>query len=136
VLVRPFQRRARGVSLQVEPLEASRGGKVRVSVAIQSSDDAQLQVGLLCRQFTDVKHEYHDQHGSHTQRVIERSDVVADWRDVPAGTAAQSYEFTIPADGPFSYEGAAVSWAYCISARRPKHHAIDPHDDVWIWVKP
>ncbi len=135
----PFERHEKGVSLQVEPIEAVRGGTLRVVLTLEAGADgeSQLQVGLVCTQYTDVKHEHVDANGgTSTSRVIERTDVVAEWRDVAHGTTSQNFEFTIPPDGPFSYEGATVSWAYRITARRPKRHHIDPHQDVPIWVSP
>lgn len=137
-LAAPFQREAKGVSLQVEPIEAARGETVRVALTVEPGhdDDATLQVGLVCTQFYDVKKTVHDNHGSHTERVIERADVIADWKDVPSGATSETYTFTVPADGPISYEGATVTWAYRVSARRPREHRIDPHHDVPIWVRP
>jgi hypothetical protein len=134
----PFQREAKGVSLQVEPIETARGGTVRVVLTVEpgQDEDGQLQVGLVCTQFYDVKREVTDAHGSHTQRVTECNDVVTDWRDVPSGTTTQTYTFPVPGDGPFSYEGATVSWAYRLSVRRSRAHRIDPHHDVPVWVAP
>jgi hypothetical protein len=133
-----LEREAKGVSLQVEPIETARGQTVHVVLTVEPGhdDDGALQVGLVCTQFYDVKRTIQDQHGSHEQRVIERNDVVTDWRDVPRGTTSQTYAFTIPVDGPFSYEGATVTWAYRVSARRPREHRIDPHHDVPLWVRP
>ena len=138
-LAAPFQREAKGVSLQVEPIETARGQTVRAVLTVEPGhdEDGRLQVGLVCTQFYDVKKQVTDARGhSHTQRVIERNDVFAEWRDVPAGTTSQTFTFTVPADGPFSYEGATVTWAYRLSARRPRAHHIDPHHDVPIWVRP
>ncbi len=135
----PFRRELHGISLQVEPIETVRGGTVRVVLTLEAGadDGTQLQVGLVCTQYTDVKKETVDSNGgTSSSRVIERTDVVADWHDVPSGMSSQNFEFTVPPDGPFSYEGATVSWAYRVSARRPRHHAVDPEHDFWIWVRP
>jgi hypothetical protein len=98
--------------------------------------DSPLQVGLVCTQLTDVKRQTTTENGTTTSRVIERSEVLAEWRDVPAGAQLQSFEFKVPATVPFSYEGATVSWAWSVSARRPRRHRVDPRHDVPIWVKP
>jgi hypothetical protein len=134
----PFTRDATGVSLEVEPAEVTRGGTVRVSLTLDSGalDGSQLQIGLVCTQFTDVKRQTTTENGTATSRVIERSELLADWRDVPAGMQMQSFEFTVPASAPFSYEGATVSWAWSVAARRPRRHRIDPRHDVPIWVRP
>jgi len=130
--------RARGVELQVERTEFRRGEQVPVMVRceVQHTEGHQLQVGLVCTRYMDMKEQRYNQYGSYTVRETEPVDVITDWRDVPAGTAGESYTFAIPADGPFSYEGDTLSYAYRISAREPKRMRADPHRDVPIWVTP
>lgn len=131
--------RAHGVSLQVDPAEVRRGDRVRVSLTLDGAahEVSQLQVGLVCTQYTDVKRETVNSNGTtSTSRATETSDVVTEWKEVAAGTRLQSFEFTVPAQGPFSYEGAAVSWSYRVSARTPRRLRADPHTDVPIWIRP
>jgi len=131
-------RRARGVELEVERGEVRRGDQLPVTLRINSAEigQRQLQVGLVCTRYGDVKKVGYNQYGSYEHRVTEPTNVVEDWRDVAAGGATQSFTFTIPADGPFSYEGDTVSYAYRVSAREPTRLRADPHRDVPIWVAP
>jgi hypothetical protein len=130
--------RAKGVELGVERTEFRRGEQVTVTLRCNSQqiEGRELQVGLVCTRYTDVKEQRYNQYGSYTVRETEPSDVITDWRDVPAGAASQSFTFTVPADGPFSYEGDTVSYAYRVSAREPRRMRTDPHRDIAIWVSP
>src|SRR5262249_21015287 len=94
------------VSLARDPTELARGDQVRANVTVQG-DVTGLQVGLVCTAYVDTKRETVNSNGStSTSRVIVTNDVIADWHDLAAGSPMHSVEFVIPADGPFSYEGA------------------------------
>jgi hypothetical protein len=93
--------RARGVELEVQPGSVWRGERVRVNIT------------------TRVQ-----------ARTIRATEVIADWQDVAGGSPAQTFEFEVPSDGPFSYEGATVSWAYRASVRRPRRLRGDPHQEA------
>ena len=124
----------RGVSLDLDRTEFRRGEQVNVSLSCDAAEH--LEVGFLCTQFADVKRQAVDSNGyTHDVRSINKSNVVEEWRQVPEGAQAQSFTFEIPAGGPFSYEGATVSWAYQVSVLTPRALRSDPHHKVPIWVR-
>ena len=124
--------RAQAVDLRVEVTEFRCGAEVPVTLRRQTqpTEEHQLQVGLVCTRYMDVKEQRYNQYGSYTVRETEPVDVITDWRDVSSKARTQSFTFTIPADGPFSYEGDTVSYAYRISARERRKMRTDPHRDV------
>jgi hypothetical protein len=131
--------RLRGVSISVERTEFARGDKVRGNLTLGARPAATegLEIGLVCTAFVDTEREVSNGRGGHsTIRVIEPSVVVKQWHRITTGSPSQGFTFTIPADGPFSYEGETISWAYRISARHQRRGRSDPHTDVPIWVTP
>ena len=130
---------ARHLGLAVEPGVYQRGDQVRATLAVSDASriEGKLQLGLVCTAFHDVKVQTTNANGTtSTQRKTHTTEVVKDWRDADPSQPQQTFDFTLPADSPFSYEGDTVSWAWRISAREQREHRTDPHRDVPIWVLP
>jgi hypothetical protein len=130
---------ARYLGVSVEPGLYQRGDPVRATLTVSdpSRIEGKLQVGLVCTAFHDVEVQTTNANGTtSTQRQTRQTEVVKDWRDADPTKPQQMFDFTLPADSPFSYEGETVSWAWRISAREQREHRSDPHNDVPIWVLP
>ena len=130
---------ARWLEVRADPVAVRRGDTVRATLRVTdpSRVDGNLQLGLVCTAFHDVKVHSTDAQGhSSDHRSTQRSDVVKDWRELDTGTAEHALEFTVPAGAAFSYEGDTISWAWRVSARVERGHRSDPHSDVPIWVAP
>jgi len=136
-LVHP--RVARWLDVRADPVELRRGDAVRAALRVidPARVDGNLQLGLVCTAFHDVKVQSTDAQGHRSEhRSTQRAEVVTDWRDVDAAAGEQTIEFQVPSDGAFSYEGDTISWVWRVSARVQREHRSDPHNDVPVWVAP
>lgn len=135
---RTHPRDAPYLELQVQPIELRLGDTVTATLVI--SDAAKLgdklELGLVCTEYYDVKVTVADQNGSHDQRVTRTLDAYTKWIVPDRGQRQQSFQFTVPEQAPFSYEGGAASWAWRIAAVDRHAHRTDGHQDIAIWVSP
>jgi hypothetical protein len=57
-----------------------------------------------------------------------------DWTPAPPGALSRRVELALPADGPYSYEGDCVSFAWAVVVRRVGEKR--PAQPVPLWVAP
>ena len=120
-------RHASGLALQVERQELRRGDRV----AAVASGEGELEVGLLCTQSYDVWRRIANDSRS---RVTDSASVWEQWVAAPHAALGQRVELTLPADGPYSYEGDCVSFSWAVVARRVGEKRVA--EPVPLWVEP
>jgi hypothetical protein len=135
---RRHPRQARYLGLTVEPIEAQRGGTVTATIVVSNAEKLgeDLEVGLLCTEYYDVKQTVYTQNGSQEQRVLKTTDAFSTWNELDRATPQHVIRFAVPASAPFSYEGGAVSWAWHVAVRDRHPRGLDASRDVPIWVSP
>jgi hypothetical protein len=139
-LLRPLdfvrQRRTRGLQVDAGEGEVRRGGEVEALITISSPKGfGDLEVGLVCTEYYD---EETDSYGdtSNTSRATVESIAHEDWQAVEEVTGVQSVRLAIPADAPFSYQGACLSFKWEIVARGHKSRGLDAQARREISVLP
>ena len=120
-------RYAAGLALQVERQELRRGERVGAT----ASGDGELEVGLLCTQSFDV---WRRISSDSTSRVTDKASVWQQWVPAPHAALGQRVELTLPADGPYSYEGDCVSLGWAVVIRRGGEKRVA--EPVPLWVEP
>lgn len=128
---------ARYFRVSANPTDLRRGDKVNVQLEITDVDKLQgrVQVGLVCTELYDERKVNYTQNGQTTRRVVTRATAYEKW-NTAAGNRSESFTFEIPADGPFSHEGAVLTLEWRVTARTPIKHGRDPSSDQPIWVAP
>ena len=120
-------RYASGLELLVERQELRRGERVAVS----ASGEDEIEVGLVCTEAFDALRRIGDDSRS---RVTDTAVVWQQWRPVPHAALGQRIELTLPADGPYSYEGDCVSLRWAVLVRRVGEKRVA--EPVPLWVQP
>jgi hypothetical protein len=120
-------RYAAGLELQVERQELRRGERVGAT----ASGEGELEVGLLCTQSFDV---WRRIGSDSTSRVTDTASVWQQWVPAPHAALGQRVELTLPADGPYSYEGDCVSLGWAVVVRRAGEKRVA--EPVPLWVEP
>jgi hypothetical protein len=118
-------RYARDIGVDVDRQEVRRGDRVGATV----SGEGELEVGLVCTQRYDVLRRVGSESRS---RVTETASVWRAWAPAPHAALGQRVELTVPADGPYSYEGDCVSLTWAIVARRPGEKRVAAPVPVWV----
>jgi hypothetical protein len=128
---------ARYFRVSANPTDLRRGDKVNVQLEITDVDKLQgrLEVGLVCTELYDERQVSYNQNGETTHRAVAKATAYEKWNKA-AGNRSESFTFEIPADGPFSHEGAVVTLEWRVTAREPIKHGRDPTSDQPIWVAP
>lgn len=121
-------RRTRGLAATVDRQRVRRGEPLRAQV---SAGDPGAELGLVCRVHYDVLVHF-DRGGSTSAPTRGTSQAIA-WESwTPAGPGGAT--LTVPAEGPPSYEGSAVSFAWAVQARPAG--GGPPSAPVPVWVEP
>jgi hypothetical protein len=117
------QRRTRGLQVAGGEHGARRGEEVEALVTISSSRGlGSIEVGLRCTEYYDE--ESTDSEGDTSRATVE--DIAhEDWQPIENVTGVQSVRLAIPADAPFSYEGACLSFKWQLVARGHKSRGLD-----------
>ena len=115
------------LAVAVERQELRRGERV----AAIATGEGELEVGLVCTQAFDVLRRISDESRS---RVTDTASVWQQWVPAPHGALGQRIELTLPADGPYSYEGDCVSFGWAVVVRRVGHKRVA--EPVPLWVDP
>ena len=112
-LARRYRRRLRPRSdtIEIAATRPVRRGE-RLDIAITIRDGAhtgvRLRVGVLCVERYDVE----ESTKNSTRRVTREDFAHEEWREVPASEAQQGLSFVVPAEGPYSYRGACLSFEW------------------------
>ncbi len=80
-------KRAAGFALSAAPVELRRGDTVRAELQIEDPGkiDGELQVGLICTEYYDVKREVVTQDGTSTQRSTSSVTAHEEWKKAAIG---------------------------------------------------
>ena len=105
----------------------------QLRITSMSRLEGDLEVGLVCTCFFDYEYEVHTQHGTSTSRQTRSAPAFEEWKPADK-TPEQTLSFEIPADGPYSHEGSAVSFAWKVTARE-RRRGIDRFTDLPFWVE-
>ena len=116
-------RRSRGLAAAVDRRRVRRGEPLGVQL---TAGDPSAELGLVCRVHYDVFRRTTDS----TNRVTSKATAWERW--TPAGPAGVT--LTVPLEGPPSYEGTAVTFAWAVHARPAG--GGPPSDPVPVWVEP
>jgi len=124
-------RRTRGLVVTVDRQRARRGEPLRAHL---SSGDPSSELGLVCRVHYDVYVNSNSAGGVDSSSSSGRATSVATaWESwTPAGPGGIT--LTAPPEGPPSYEGGAVSFAWAVYARPAG--GGPPSDPVPVWMEP
>ena len=123
--IRP--RHATGMQVEVDRQELRRGD----SVGATASGEGELEVGLVCTQSFDVWRRIASDSSS---RVTQSASVWQQWAAAPHAALARRVALALPADGPYSYEGDAVSFGWAVVVRRVGEKRFA--EPVPLWVAP
>jgi hypothetical protein len=131
-------KRARHFSVTANPTDLRRGDKVNVELQVTDPDkiEGRLKVGVICTELYDERQVSYNKNGQTTHRVVASTVAYEKWNTAAADSRSQSFTFEIPADGPFSHEGAVVTLEWHVTAKEPIEHGRDPISDQPIWVAP
>ncbi len=116
-------RRARGLAVAVDRQRLRRGESVAARL---TAGDPGAELGLVCRVHHDEISRMHDG----TSRVTMVDVAWEAWQ--PAGALGAT--LTVPVDGPPSYEGSVLSFAWAVHAR-PAGGGT-PSAPAPVWVEP
>ena len=106
----------------------------RFEITNLSRLQGEVEVGLVCTCFYDYEYETQTEHGTSSSRQTRTVTALEFWTPAQRVVGPQELRFVIPADGPYSHEGKAVSYAWKVSARERKR-GIDRFTDLPIWVE-
>jgi hypothetical protein len=121
--VRP--RYAAGMRVEVDRQELRRGDRVGAT----ASGEGELEVGLLCTQSFDV---WRRMASDSSSRVTDSASIWQQWVPVPHAALGQRVELTLPADGPYSYEGDCVSVGWAVVVRRVGEKRFAEPAPLWV----
>ena len=113
--------------VEVDRQELRRGD--RVGATASSEGDGDLEVGLVCTQSFDV---WRRISGDSPSRVTNSASVWQQWTPAPHGALGQRVELTVPADGPYSYEGDCVSFGWAVVVRRVGEKRFAEPAPLWV----
>jgi hypothetical protein len=128
-------RRLRGTKLAVSGGPIRRGDEVSVTIARRRTDDL-VEVGLACDERYDVEVPVTVKGASSVMRQTAVATIHEQWQTVPADARDGVFQFSLPVDLPYSYEGDCVSYAWRVAARAAKPLRKDARLDQPIWVEP
>ena len=125
----------RGLTLICEPADPRRGDQVSISVAGESGDHDQLEIGLVCKERYDQEVRVYVRGANVVRRQTAEEEAHEQWQAASPAVREQTFTFVVPQDAPYSYEGDCVSYAWFASARSVKPKRKDPRLEVPIWVR-
>lgn len=130
-----------GAALAVDRDDARRGDKLSVTLTLANSGGANeepesLEVGLVCVEIYDYQVVAQTRAGPIYVRQTGEANAHENWQQVERAAGAQTVDFELPRDAPYSYEGDCVSYAWRVSARVARRMRSDPRLDHAVWVRP
>jgi hypothetical protein len=132
--VRPVSLRRRLGRTRITADDESRRGMTVTARVDANTTDRELEIGLVCVEAFDVVSHARTQAGSINIRQTSYATTWETWQHL--GPDTRTYRFLIPADGPYSYEGDCLSYAWRVSVREVRRLRVDPRLDRPIWVHP
>lgn len=133
VLARRRLRRYRpSASLSVTPDtdRVRRGQPFRVQLALDPAQAGGVEVGLVCSEI------FQERAGGNVQPQAREVTAWEGWRPVDVAQASQAVDLAAPPDGPYSYDGEALSLAWRVGIRVHAEHGPRPASFAPIWVSP
>jgi hypothetical protein len=118
-------RYAEELDVAVDRQEVRRGERIGAT----ASGEGEVEVGLVCTEHYDVLRRIGDDSQS---RVTDSAPAWQAWVPAPHAALGQRVELTVPADGPYSYEGDCVSLSWAVVVRRVDERRLGPFVAVWV----
>ena len=134
-----FPPKAPHLTITLAADEIHRGGTIDALLDIgKDGSDDEIEFGLVCTEYYDVKRSEVDQPGDHVSqhRYTENAIAYQDWRKVSPSQTAYKARFEVPADAPFSFRGDCLSFEWRFSARHPRRMRFDRATNVPLKVLP
>jgi hypothetical protein len=130
--------RLRGVMLAVDRHEPRRGEELAVTLTARGGAARRdgLELGLVCTERYDSMVRAQHRAGTTLIRQTREATPHQQWQPVETAGGERTLTFEIPRDGPYSYEGECVSYAWRVSARVVRRLRSDLRLDHPIWVRP
>lgn len=128
--------RLRGTRLSAGGVDFRRGDEMAVTCKARRTSDDRLEIGIACDERYDTETRVYSRGVSTVVRQTGETTVHEEWHAVPAGAAAHTVTFRVPADAPYSFEGSCLSYTWRISARAVRRLRKDARHDEPIWVEP
>lgn len=126
----------KGLAVRVEQPEARRGEEIQAVVTIVDlAGLGTLEVGLVCVEHYDEE-TYTGGESGGASRTTSTSTQHEQWQPLPSQQGEHSVRFTIPQQGPFSYEGSCLSLTWEVVARGARKRALDAKASQEITVRP
>ncbi len=138
VLVRRFRPAEAGpFEVLADPLELRRGEEVEAELTIYDIErlDGRLEVGLVCVERYD-RPTAAGGDSAELRRETEEQVTYERWLPAWRTEEPQSFAFRVPTDGPYSYEGECLSFAWRVAAREPDRDTAGDGSGDPIWVLP
>jgi hypothetical protein len=93
-----------------------------------------FKVGLMCQ--ADSRVETTRPGEAASRRETRTRTLFELWPEIDPSQPAQQVWFTLPADGPFSYDGSAFGFRWFVLAREAKPLRSDPHRSARLQILP
>ena len=125
--------------LEVSADEARRGEPLHARLAVDRQPPAgvQIELALVCTERYDIEQRVTNPNGSdYNQRVTKTEELHREAVPVNEGSDAATASFTVPADGPFSYEGDCISAVWHVEAKERRPNRPDRALTRPLWVFP
>ena len=129
----------RHLRLEVSAEEARRAEPLQARLAIdrQPSAGVRLELALVCTERYDIEQRVTNPNGSdYNQRVTKTEELHRQAVPVTDGSDGATTSFTVPADGPFSYEGDCISAVWHVEAKERRPNRPDRALTRPLWVLP
>ena len=129
----------KGVKLDLAAREVRRGQPLQAVLTLAGRRMATpaLELALVCVERYDVEQRVHNPNGAdYDQRVTREHEMHREAVPVTPAAGPQAVTFTVPPDGPFSYEGECVSAVWKVSAHERRPNRPDRKLDEPLWVYP
>ena len=120
-------RRDRSLAAAVDRVFVQRGDTVRIHLAA-GGDGPDVELGLVCHVAYDTMHMSSGSDSGGPSRMTNRAIAFEQWVPATMGEA----ELTVPAGGPYSHEGQAVSFAWAAYARRAGERVHSAPTPIWV----
>jgi hypothetical protein len=124
-------------SIELENDELRRGdsSRARIECLDPTKVKRAVKVGVVCREFYNVMVDQPAGDDEIAAEEAREAEVAGEWQPLTYGDGPVTVEFTVPGEGPYSYEGATVSLAWGVVVEEEnlfrRKRAIGP-----FWVLP
>jgi hypothetical protein len=134
---RPAVARHLRVDLAAEAVRRGQPFQATLTVVRAPRPGDEIEVALVCTERYDIEQRVHNPNGAdYDQRVTKTAEIHREEAPIEPGEGPRILRFTVPADGPFSYEGDCLSAVWSITAVEKRPRRSDRRLDAPVWVTP